>query len=123
MGLAVKYHGRRCSGRLRGGFPQGFPGRRFFQTRFFRPCVLEHVRLAESCKPVDSAIGKSADVCEISDMELAEVTCPTCFEVFEVAVPHPDEMPTEVDYDCEICCRPMLIIFTQDEVYAQGLAD
>ncbi|MEY4245386.1 MAG: hypothetical protein RLZZ245_2971 [Verrucomicrobiota bacterium] len=72
---------------------------------------------------MDSAIGKSADVCEISDMELAEVTCPTCFEVFEVAVPHPDEMPTEVDYDCEICCRPMLIIFTQDEVYAQGLAD
>lgn len=56
-------------------------------------------------------------------MELAEVTCPTCFEVFEVAVPHPDEMPAEVDYDCEVCCRPMLIIFTQDEVYAQGLGD
>ena len=30
-------------------------------------------------------------------MDLAEVTCPTCFEVFEVAVPHPDEMPAEVD--------------------------
>lgn len=56
-------------------------------------------------------------------MELAEVTCPTCFEVFEVAVPHPDEMPAEVDYDCEVCCRPMLIIFTRDEVYAQGLGD
>ena len=56
-------------------------------------------------------------------MEFAEVTCPTCFEVFEVAVPHPDEMPTEVDYDCEVCCRPMVIVFTEDEVYAKGLAE
>ena len=57
------------------------------------------------------------------DMDLAEVTCPTCFETFEVAMPHPDEMPTEVDYDCEICCRPMVIVFTEDEVYARGLGD
>ena len=56
-------------------------------------------------------------------MELAEVTCPTCFEVFEVAVPHPSEMPAEVDYDCEVCCRPMVIVFTGDDVYARGLAD
>jgi phage FluMu protein Com len=59
----------------------------------------------------------------VSVMEFAEVTCPTCFEVIEVAVPHPDEMPTEVDYDCEICCRPMLIVFTGEDVYARGLAD
>ncbi len=56
-------------------------------------------------------------------MELAEVTCPTCFEVFEVAVPHPDELPAEVDYDCEICCRPMVIVFTNEEVYAKGLGE
>jgi hypothetical protein len=56
-------------------------------------------------------------------MELAEITCPTCFEVFEVAVPHPDEMPAEVDYDCEVCCRPMVIVFTEGDVYARGLAD
>jgi len=56
-------------------------------------------------------------------MELAEVTCPTCFEVFEVALPHPDEMPCEVDYDCEVCCRPMVIVFTEEEVYARGLAE
>ena len=47
-------------------------------------------------------------------MNLAEVTCPTCFEVFEVAVPQSDEMPAEVDYDCEVCCRPMVIVFTGD---------
>ena len=56
-------------------------------------------------------------------MEFAEVTCPTCFEVFEVAIQHPDEMPVEMDYDCEVCCRPMVIVFTGEEVYAQGLAD
>ncbi|MES2659558.1 MAG: CPXCG motif-containing cysteine-rich protein [Verrucomicrobiota bacterium] len=56
-------------------------------------------------------------------MEFAQVTCPTCFEVFEVAVPHPDEMPAEVDYDCEICCRPMIIVFTEQEVYAKGLGE
>ena len=56
-------------------------------------------------------------------MKMAEVTCPTCFEVFEVAVPHPDEMPAEVDYDCEVCCRPMTIVFTEDDVYARGLGE
>jgi hypothetical protein len=59
----------------------------------------------------------------ILEMEFSEVTCPTCFEVFEVARPHPDEMPTEVDYDCEICCRPMMIVFTEQEVYAKGLGE
>ena len=66
---------------------------------------------------------KSAQIVRKSVMELDEVTCPTCFEVFEVAVPHPDEMPAEVDYDCEVCCRPMMIVFTEDEVYAKGLGD
>ncbi|MFN0130213.1 MAG: CPXCG motif-containing cysteine-rich protein [Verrucomicrobiales bacterium] len=42
---------------------------------------------------------------------LVQVTCPSCFEVFEVAAPAPDEAPCEVDYDCEICCRPMVIRF------------
>ncbi|MFZ9937841.1 MAG: CPXCG motif-containing cysteine-rich protein [Luteolibacter sp.] len=56
-------------------------------------------------------------------MNFAQVTCPTCFECFEVAVPPPEELPAEVDYDCEVCCRPMAIVFTGDEVYARGLAD
>lgn len=57
-------------------------------------------------------------------METAPVTCPTCFEVFEVAVPHPDELPTEFDYDCEVCCRPMLIVFSEDGwAEARGLAE
>ena len=56
--------------------------------------------------------------------ETAPVTCPTCFEVFEVAVPHPDEMPTEFDYDCEVCCRPMVIAFNEPGyAEARGLGD
>lgn len=42
-------------------------------------------------------------------MQLAPVTCPACFEVFEIAVPPPPELPAELDYDCEVCCRPMWI--------------
>lgn len=39
------------------------------------------------------------------------VTCPTCFEVFEAPAPPVTEAPCEVDYDCEVCCRPMVIVF------------
>ena len=57
-------------------------------------------------------------------METAPVTCPTCFEVFEVALPHVDELPAEVDYDCEVCCRPMVIGFSEDgNAEARGLGD
>ncbi|MES2996000.1 MAG: CPXCG motif-containing cysteine-rich protein [Verrucomicrobiota bacterium] len=56
-------------------------------------------------------------------MDTAWITCPTCFEAFEVAVPPPEEMPAEVDYDCEICCRPMVIVFEPANIHAKGLAD
>jgi len=56
-------------------------------------------------------------------MEFAEVTCPTCFQVFEIAVPSEDELPAEFDYDCEVCCRPMVIVCSGEEVYAKGLAE
>jgi hypothetical protein len=42
------------------------------------------------------------------------VTCPSCFESFEVHAPSPDELPTDWDYDCEVCCRPMVIRFYLD---------
>jgi len=56
------------------------------------------------------------------------VTCPSCFETFEVPLPHPSETPCQVDYDCEVCCRPMLVSFEADEdgevsAWAIGLAD
>ncbi len=47
------------------------------------------------------------------------VTCPSCFEQFEVAVPPADELPAELDYDCEICCRPLVISIRDD---GDGLA-
>ena len=60
-------------------------------------------------------------------MNPIEVTCPTCFENFEVPAPYITEVPCTVDYDCEVCCRPMSIEFYEedDEVvgFASGLAD
>ena len=50
------------------------------------------------------------------------VTCPSCFESFEIAAPPSEELPAELDYDCEICCRPMTILIEDDggEVRAEA---
>jgi len=64
-------------------------------------------------------------------MELCEVVCPSCFESFEVAAPIIGEavFPIELDYDCNVCCRPMFIVFESlygsDEVSAtaRGLGE
>ena len=42
------------------------------------------------------------------------VTCPSCFHSFEVAAPPLEELPAELDYDCEICCRPMAVFIDSD---------
>lgn len=44
-------------------------------------------------------------------MELVSITCPTCFESFEILSPPASEVPAEIDYDCEICCSPLIIEF------------
>ena len=56
--------------------------------------------------------------------EYCTITCPTCFEVFGVPGPALTEVPTQWDYDCEVCCRPLLIRFTTwgDEVIAEAEA-
>ena len=60
-------------------------------------------------------------------MDLVDVTCPSCFERFGVAAPAPAELPAEIDYDCEVCCRPMVIALAEegDEIWAEarGLDD
>lgn len=61
-------------------------------------------------------------------MPTQSVICPSCFEEFEVSIPPLEETPCEVDYDCEVCCRPMLITFEADEdgevsAWARGLGD
>jgi hypothetical protein len=50
------------------------------------------------------------------------VTCPSCFQNFEVAAPPPEELPAELDYDCEICCRPMVIFIDGggDDIWAEA---
>lgn len=60
-------------------------------------------------------------------VETGPVICPSCFEEFEVSLPPITETPCEVDYDCEVCCRPLLIVFEEmdGEVWAnaRGLDD
>ena len=57
-------------------------------------------------------------------MNTGEIQCPTCFEWFEIALPElgRGEM-VELDYDCEICCRPMLVIVDESGARAQSLSD
>ncbi|TVR45511.1 MAG: CPXCG motif-containing cysteine-rich protein, partial [Puniceicoccaceae bacterium] len=42
------------------------------------------------------------------------LTCPFCFQNFEIAAPPADELPAELDYDCEVCCRPMMVTVYPD---------
>lgn len=56
-------------------------------------------------------------------METVPVQCPTCFETFEVVMPPQEELPAEYDYDCEICCRPMWIVFDESGAFARGLGE
>jgi hypothetical protein len=56
-------------------------------------------------------------------VSMVTVVCPFCFQEFSVAPPSLAELPAEWDYDCEICCRPMLISFEDDgegEVLAEA---
>ena len=43
------------------------------------------------------------------------VTCPSCFQQFRVAAPPAEELPAELDYDCEICRRPMVILIEEED--------
>jgi len=54
---------------------------------------------------------------------MVAVQCPSCFEWFEIASPPLQELPAELDYDCEVCCRPMVIEVTAEGAWAKGLGD
>jgi len=60
-------------------------------------------------------------------VRFVSVTCPSCFQQFEVAVPPREELPAELDYDCAICCRPMVIAISDDgtgvQAEARGIND
>ncbi|GAA5483515.1 CPXCG motif-containing cysteine-rich protein [Haloferula sargassicola] len=56
-------------------------------------------------------------------METVEIQCPTCFEWFEVAVPETGGRTVEMDYDCEVCCRPLVIVAGPGGVWAKSLSD
>jgi hypothetical protein len=43
-----------------------------------------------------------------------EIYCPSCGESFSVPVPPVSECPAEMDYDCEVCCRPFVLVIDAD---------
>jgi hypothetical protein len=56
---------------------------------------------------------------------LADIQCPSCFEWFSFALQQ-DALAAdgvEMDYDCEVCCRPMRVIVSADDAYAIGMDD
>lgn len=55
----------------------------------------------------------------------SQITCPHCFEDFSIPAPPLNELPASWDYDCEVCCRPMVIHFhlDGDTVYGEAVAD
>lgn len=55
--------------------------------------------------------------------DLTEIQCPSCFEWFSFAIPEVRDGSVEMDYDCEVCCRPMRVIVSSDEAYAIGMDD
>ena len=55
---------------------------------------------------------------------MEEVMCPSCGERFLVAVPVRSECPAVLDYDCEVCCRPLLLVVDEaGRVEARGTGE
>ena len=55
--------------------------------------------------------------------EITDVQCPSCFEWFSFTLPPEEERVGEVDYDCEVCCRPMMIVFSAEGACAVSIED
>ncbi len=49
--------------------------------------------------------------------------CPSCYEAIDIPVPPPTEVPCEVDYDCHVCCNPMLVQFSPGGALGEVVAE
>lgn len=78
--------------------------------------MLEMFRVLGQMSTTDST-------CPIFMTHLLDVTCPFCFQSFGVASPAYEELPCDMDYDCEICCRPMRIAIDLDDVTNEPMAE
>ncbi|MBK1833177.1 hypothetical protein [Roseibacillus ishigakijimensis] len=59
-----------------------------------------------------------------STMDTESIQCPSCWEFFAVMAPPAEECPCEIDYDCEVCCRPLRILCNSpSEIHALGLEE
>lgn len=47
-------------------------------------------------------------------MELSKIQCPYCLQWLDYPIPPVGEdRDVELDYDCEVCCRPLLVIVSE----------
>jgi hypothetical protein len=42
-------------------------------------------------------------------VEFLSITCPTCWQTFEIDLPGHSSQEIEMVTDCEVCCRPMQV--------------
>ncbi|MCC5789114.1 MAG: CPXCG motif-containing cysteine-rich protein [Opitutales bacterium] len=57
--------------------------------------------------------------------DFCTVTCPHCFQKIQIAIPDPFSRSGEFDYDCEVCCRAILVKWQRDsggELFADAEA-
>jgi len=80
-----------------------------------------------SCAGFDEEAGKSIQLVWKKKFRIVwgmTVQCPTCFEYFEVSEVAPEDRGTQMDYDCEVCCRPLILIVGEDgELYSRGMEE
>ena len=48
-------------------------------------------------------------------MESVQITCPFCWQGFDIEAPSYQSQAVVFTTDCEVCCRPMVVTFTWDE--------
>ena len=57
-------------------------------------------------------------------MNQQRVYCPSCGEEFAIPGVAPEDFGQEIDYDCEVCCRPMVIeVGEEGDLFARSLDD
>jgi len=48
-------------------------------------------------------------------LEASDVLCPACFEPMSIPIDPGEGDSAEFIVDCEVCCRPMIIRYTQHD--------
>jgi|GEM_PF-132066 len=67
------------------------------------------VKLDIDWRAASERVGGDEDGNDRPGIRGVAVVCPSCHQSFEVPCPAFAEVPCDIDYDCEVCCRPMRV--------------